>query len=87
MHLEGQTEFGDIPWTREGSTGMSLDSAQSLAHRIGMTDKHFGGAAHRRGVHRVTLDEPIEADPDAAEDNLGDLIVQSPWGRGRGCRR
>jgi hypothetical protein len=29
-------------------------------------------------VHRVTLDEPIKADPDAAEDNLGELIVRSP---------
>jgi hypothetical protein len=31
-------------------------------------------------VYRVTLDEPIEADPGAAEDNLGDLFVRSPWG-------
>jgi hypothetical protein len=31
-------------------------------------------------VYRVTLDEPIEADPDAAEDNLGKLFVRSPWG-------
>jgi hypothetical protein len=31
-------------------------------------------------VYRVTLDEPIEADPDAARDNLGDLFVRSPWG-------
>jgi hypothetical protein len=31
-------------------------------------------------VYRVTLDEPIEADPDAAEDNLGELFVRSPWG-------
>jgi hypothetical protein len=28
-------------------------------------------------VHRVTLDEPIKADPDAAEDNLGELVVRS----------
>jgi hypothetical protein len=32
------------------------------------------------GVYRVTLDEPIETDPDAAEDNLGELFVRSPWG-------
>jgi hypothetical protein len=32
------------------------------------------------GVYRVTLDEPIEADPDAAEDNLGEFFVRSPWG-------
>jgi hypothetical protein len=31
-------------------------------------------------VYRVTLDEPIEADPDAAEDNLGELFVRSPRG-------
>jgi hypothetical protein len=31
-------------------------------------------------VYRVTLDEPIEADPDAAEDNLGEEFVRSPWG-------
>jgi hypothetical protein len=31
-------------------------------------------------VYRVTLDEPIEADPGAAKDNLGELFVRSPWG-------
>jgi hypothetical protein len=31
-------------------------------------------------VYCVTLDEPIEADPDAAQDNLGGLFVRSPWG-------
>ena len=31
-------------------------------------------------VYRVTLDGPIEADPDAAEDNLGELFVRSPRG-------
>jgi hypothetical protein len=31
-------------------------------------------------VYRVTLDEPIEADPDAARDNLGEVFVRSPWG-------
>ena len=31
-------------------------------------------------VYRVTLDEPTEADPDAAEDHLGELFVRSPWG-------
>jgi hypothetical protein len=31
-------------------------------------------------VYRVTLDEPIEANPDAAEDNLGELFVRSPRG-------
>ena len=31
-------------------------------------------------VYRVILDEPIEADPDAARDNLGGVFVRSPWG-------
>ena len=31
-------------------------------------------------VYQVTLNEPIEPDPDAAEDNLGELFVRSPWG-------
>jgi hypothetical protein len=31
-------------------------------------------------VYRVTLDDPIEADPDAVQDNLGGLFVRSPWG-------
>jgi hypothetical protein len=31
-------------------------------------------------VYLVTLNEPIDADPDAAQDNLGELFVRSPWG-------
>jgi hypothetical protein len=31
-------------------------------------------------VYHVMLDEPIELDPDAAEDNLGELFVRSPSG-------
>ncbi|MDT5278779.1 MAG: hypothetical protein QOG95_5711 [Mycobacterium sp.] len=31
-------------------------------------------------VYRVTLDEPTEPDPDAAEDHLGGVFVRSPWG-------
>ena len=31
-------------------------------------------------VYRVTLDQPIEVDPDAAEDNLGELFVRSASG-------
>jgi hypothetical protein len=31
-------------------------------------------------VYSVTLNEPIEADPDAARDNLGEVFVRSPWG-------
>ena len=31
-------------------------------------------------VYSVTLDEPIEADPDAVRDNLGEVFVRAPWG-------
>ena len=31
-------------------------------------------------VYGVKLDEPLEADPDAAQDNLGEFFVRSPWG-------
>jgi hypothetical protein len=31
-------------------------------------------------VYRVTLDEPVEADPDAVQDDVGQLFVRSPWG-------
>jgi hypothetical protein len=31
-------------------------------------------------VYRVTLEAPTEADPDAAEDHLGEFFVRSPWG-------
>jgi hypothetical protein len=31
-------------------------------------------------VYRVILDEPIEADPEAAADDLGELFVRSPRG-------
>jgi hypothetical protein len=31
-------------------------------------------------VYRVVLYEPIEPDPDASEDNLGESFVRSPWG-------
>lgn len=32
------------------------------------------------GVYRVELQEPIEADPIAIEDDLGEGFVRSPWG-------
>jgi hypothetical protein len=39
------------------------------------------GAGHADfAVYSVTLNEPIEADPDAAPDNLGEVFVRSPWG-------
>ena len=31
-------------------------------------------------VYCVTLDQPVEADPDASQDNLGEVFVRSPWG-------
>jgi hypothetical protein len=31
-------------------------------------------------VYRVTLEEPIDEDPDAAQDGLAGLFVRSPWG-------
>jgi len=46
-----------------------LDVARAIAARHG----DFS-------VYRVTLDEPIEVDPDAGEDHLGELFVRSPWG-------
>ena len=44
-----------------------------LAHRIAARHADFS-------AYCVTLDEPVEADPDAAWDNLGGLFVRSPWG-------
>jgi hypothetical protein len=41
------------------------------------------GVAARRpdfSVYRVTLNEPIEVDPDAAQFNIDGLFVRSPWG-------
>jgi len=31
-------------------------------------------------VYLITLEEPVEADPGAAQDDLGQLFVRSPWG-------
>jgi hypothetical protein len=31
-------------------------------------------------VYQVFLNEPVDLDPDAAEENLGDVFVRSPWG-------
>jgi hypothetical protein len=39
MYLERQTEFGDIPWPREGSAGVFLDPAQPVADRVGVATK------------------------------------------------
>jgi hypothetical protein len=34
VYLEGQTKFGDVPWSREGSAGVFLDSTQPVAHGV-----------------------------------------------------
>jgi hypothetical protein len=47
MYLEGQTQFGDIPWRWWGSAGSLLDSAQSVAHGIGMAEESFSGGVYR----------------------------------------
>ena len=39
MNLEGQTEFRDIPWTRQRPAGVFRDSAQSMPHRVGVATK------------------------------------------------
>jgi len=31
-------------------------------------------------VYRVTLDEPVEPDPDATQVGVVELFVRSPWG-------
>ncbi len=31
-------------------------------------------------VYQVTLNEPVEEDPDATEDGVGQFFVRSPWG-------
>ena len=45
-------------------------------------DVAHGIAARHPGfsVYRVTLNEPIEIDPDAAQFNIGELFVRAPWG-------
>ena len=48
MYLERQKQFGEILRPRKGSAGMFLNPAQAMAHSVGMANKHFGGAAHRR---------------------------------------
>ena len=50
MYLESQTQFGDIPWPRQGSAGVFLDSAQPVADGVRMADKHLSRTAHRRIV-------------------------------------
>src|SRR5271166_7025167 len=48
MYLERQTQFGDIPWPREGSAGVFLDSAQSVADRVRVAKQYLSRTVHRR---------------------------------------
>jgi hypothetical protein len=54
----------------------STDQRRTAYYRADVQGLNAGDAATR------TLDPNagIEADPDAAEDNLGELFVRSPWG-------
>ena len=47
MYLERQTQFGDIPWPREGSAGVFLDSAQAVTHGVRVAMKDLSRTAHR----------------------------------------
>jgi hypothetical protein len=65
-------------------TTRTLDPADGKEYTYATTrlDVARGIAARHTdfSVYRVLLDEPIEADPDAAEDNLGDFFVRAPRG-------
>ena len=50
MYLERQTQFGDIPWPREGSAGTYLDPAQPVADGVRVANKHRSRTTHRRIV-------------------------------------
>jgi hypothetical protein len=50
VYLECQTQFGDIPWPREGSAGVFLDSTQPVADCVRVANKYLGCAAHGRIV-------------------------------------
>jgi hypothetical protein len=48
VYFERQTQFGDIPWPRQGSAGVFLDSTQPVADRVRVANKHLSRTAHRR---------------------------------------
>jgi hypothetical protein len=83
---------GDVAYYRADAQGLNPGDATTRTLDI-LDGKEYTYATTRldvaRGiaarhadfaVYSVTLDEPIEADPDAAQDNLGELFVRSPWG-------
>jgi hypothetical protein len=53
VDLEGQTQFGDIPWPREGWPGVFLDPAQAVTDGVGrqhtMISTMFSAATQNRG--------------------------------------
>jgi hypothetical protein len=65
-------------------TTRTLDPLDGKEYTYATTrlDVAHGIAARHPGfcVYRVTLNEPIEIDPDAAQFNIGELFVRSPWG-------
>jgi hypothetical protein len=82
----------DVAYYRADVQGLNPGDATTRTLDLG-DDKEYTYATTRLDVARgiaarhadfavycVTLDEPIEADPDAAQDNLGELFVRSPWG-------
>jgi hypothetical protein len=50
VYFESQTQFGDIPWPREGSAGTLLDSTQPVPDRVRVAKKYLSHTAHRRIV-------------------------------------
>jgi hypothetical protein len=66
------------------ATTRTLDLADNKEYTYATTrlDLARGIAARHAdfAVYSVTLTEPIEPDPDAVQENLGDVIVRSPWG-------
>ena len=58
---------------RDGTEYTYATTRLDVAHAIAARHADFC-------AYHVTLDEPIEADPDAVEDNLGESFVRSPSG-------
>src|SRR5271155_1783301 len=50
VYFERQTQFGDIPWPREGSAGTFLDSTQPVADGVRVAKKSLSRTAQRRIV-------------------------------------
>jgi hypothetical protein len=66
----------EVAYYRADARGLNRgDATTRLDVARGIAARHTDFA-----VYSVTLNEPIEADPDAARDNLGEVFVGSPWG-------